>query len=112
GLQRRLLAGLGRDDRQAEARSRGEGPGRSAPGDQQQHRERGQARLRAGPIPRGHWAAARGGGTGVRDGLRPDRLSLTSGAAVAALGTLVLFDSAGVLDVSLWVMAVILAGFG
>jgi len=48
----------------------------------------------------------------VRDRLRPDRVSLTSGAAVAALGVLVLFDSAGVLDVSLWVMAVILAAFG
>jgi len=48
----------------------------------------------------------------VRDRLRPDRVSLTSGAAVAALGALVLFDSAGVLDVSLWVMAVILAAFG
>jgi signal transduction histidine kinase len=48
----------------------------------------------------------------VRDRLRPDRVSLASGAAVAALGALVLFDSAGVLDVSLWVMAAILAAFG
>jgi signal transduction histidine kinase len=48
----------------------------------------------------------------VRDGLRADRVSLASGAAVAALGALVLFDSAGVLDVSLWVMAAILAAFG
>ncbi len=48
----------------------------------------------------------------MRDGLRSDRISLTSGAAVAALGALVLFDSAGVVDLSLWVMAVILAAFG
>jgi signal transduction histidine kinase len=48
----------------------------------------------------------------VRERLRPDRVSLASGAAVAALGALVLFDSAAVLDVSLWVMAVILAAFG
>jgi len=52
--------------------------------------------------------------TSTREGarLRPDRISLASGAAVAALGVLVLFDSADVLDVSLWVMAVILAAFG
>jgi len=48
----------------------------------------------------------------VRDRLKPDRVSFASGAAVAALGGLVLFDSAEVLDVSLWVMAVILAAFG
>jgi signal transduction histidine kinase len=48
----------------------------------------------------------------VRNRLRPDRVSLASGAAVAALGALVLFDSAGVLDVSLLVMAAILAAFG
>jgi len=48
----------------------------------------------------------------VHDRLRPDRVSLASGAAVVALGALVLFDSAGVLDVSLWVMAAILAAFG
>jgi signal transduction histidine kinase len=48
----------------------------------------------------------------VRNRLRPDRVTLASGAAVAALGALVLFDSAGVLDVSLWVMAAILAAFG
>jgi len=48
----------------------------------------------------------------VRDRLKPDRVSFASGAAVAALGALVLLDSAEVLDVSLWVMAVILAAFG
>jgi signal transduction histidine kinase len=48
----------------------------------------------------------------VHDRLRLDRVSLASGAAVVALGALVLFDSAGVLDVSLWVMAAILAAFG
>ena len=48
----------------------------------------------------------------MRNRLRPDRVTLASGAAVAALGALVLFDSAGVLDVSLWVMAAILAAFG
>jgi signal transduction histidine kinase len=48
----------------------------------------------------------------VQGGLRPDRVSLASGAAVAALGALVLFDSAGMLDLSLWVMAAILAAFG
>ena len=44
--------------------------------------------------------------------LRPDRVSLASGAAVAALGALVLLDSAGVVDLSLWFMAAILAAFG
>jgi signal transduction histidine kinase len=48
----------------------------------------------------------------MHDRLRPDRVSLASGAAVTALGALVLFDSAGVFDVSLWVMAAILAAFG
>ena len=48
----------------------------------------------------------------MHDRLRRDRVSLASGVAVAALGALVLFDSAGVFDVSLWVMAAILAAFG
>jgi signal transduction histidine kinase len=48
----------------------------------------------------------------VHDRLKADRVSLASGAAVAVLGALVLLDSAGALDVSLWVMAAILAAFG
>ena len=42
--------------------------------------------------------------------VRPDTLSLTSGAVIAALGVLVLLDTSGALDVSLAWMAVALTG--
>ena len=48
----------------------------------------------------------------MRDGVRVDPVSLASGAAIAALGALVLLDSAGAIDVSLGWMAVVLAVFG
>lgn len=46
----------------------------------------------------------------MRDGLRADVVSLAAGAVVAALGALVLLDSAGAVDVSLGWMAVALTG--
>jgi len=42
--------------------------------------------------------------------MRFDPVSLASGAAIAALGALLLFDSAGTVDVSLGWMAVALTG--
>ena len=48
----------------------------------------------------------------MQGGVRVDRVSLASGAVVAALGALVLLDSAGAIDVSLGWMAVVLAVFG
>jgi hypothetical protein len=42
--------------------------------------------------------------------MRTDPLSLGSGAAVAALGTLVLLDSSGAIDLSIGWMAVALTG--
>jgi hypothetical protein len=46
----------------------------------------------------------------VRDGVRPDLVSLASGAVIAALGALVLLDSSGALDISLGWIAVALTG--
>jgi hypothetical protein len=42
----------------------------------------------------------------VRDGMRIDLVSLASGAAIAALGALVLLDSSGAIDLSLGWFAV------
>ena len=78
--------------------------------DQQRYRERGQRRLRPRPLPHGHGTATRGGGTGVRDAMRVDLVSLASGAAVVALGALVLLDSSGAVDISLGSIAVVLTG--
>jgi hypothetical protein len=45
--------------------------------------------------------------------MKPDPVSLWSGAIVAALGVLVLLDCAGALDVSLgWIAATLTAGVG
>jgi hypothetical protein len=44
----------------------------------------------------------------VRSGVTPDVVSLAAGAAVAALGALVLLDTSGALDVSIGWMAVAL----
>ena len=46
----------------------------------------------------------------MRERVRPDLLSLASGAVIAALGALVLLDSAGAIDVSLGWIAVALTG--
>jgi hypothetical protein len=46
----------------------------------------------------------------VRDPVRPDLVSLVSGAVIAALGALVLLDSSGALDISLGWIAVALTG--
>jgi hypothetical protein len=46
----------------------------------------------------------------VRGAMRVDPVSLASGAVIAALGTLVLLDSSGALDISLGWMAVALTG--
>ena len=48
--------------------------------------------------------------TRVRREVRVDLVSLASGAAIAALGALVLLDSAGALDLSLGWIAVALTG--
>ncbi len=90
------------------ARDRRERPARAAAGHQQRQREHRERRIWAGPPARGHRAAARGGGEGVRDPVKPDPVSLTSGAAIAAIGALVLLDAGGALDVSLGWMAVAL----
>ena len=44
----------------------------------------------------------------MRDGVRPDLVSLASGAVIAALGALVLLDSSGAFDLSLGWLAVAL----
>jgi hypothetical protein len=46
----------------------------------------------------------------VRGAVRPDLVSLVSGAVIAALGALVLLDSSGALDISLGWIAVALTG--
>jgi hypothetical protein len=46
----------------------------------------------------------------VREGLRFEPVSLASGAAIAALGVLVLLDSAGAIDLTLGWIAVALTG--
>ncbi len=46
----------------------------------------------------------------MRERVKLDPVSLTSGAVIAALGALVLLDSSGGLDVSLGWMAVALTG--
>lgn len=46
----------------------------------------------------------------MRDGVKIDPVSLTSGAVIAALGVLVLLDSSGVLALSLGWIAVALTG--
>jgi hypothetical protein len=46
----------------------------------------------------------------MRNGVRVDILSLGAGAAIAAVGALLLLDSAGALDLSLGWMAVALIG--
>jgi hypothetical protein len=46
----------------------------------------------------------------MRDQMRVDLVSLGSGAIVAAIGSLVLLDSAGAVDVSLGWIAVVLTG--
>jgi hypothetical protein len=46
----------------------------------------------------------------MRDQVRVDLVSLGSGAIVAAIGALVLLDSAGAVDVSLGWIAVVLTG--
>jgi hypothetical protein len=49
----------------------------------------------------------------VRDGVRPDLVSLVSGAVIAALGALVLLDSAGAIDISLgWIAVALTASIG
>ena len=79
----------------AAPRDRRERRHRPAPSDQQRHRGHRQRRLRPRAIPRGHGAAARGGGEGVRREMKVDLVSLASGAVIAALGALVLLDSSG-----------------
>ena len=45
--------------------------------------------------------------------MRPDRVSLASGAVVAALGAFVLLESSGALDLSLgWIAVALTAGVG
>ncbi len=45
--------------------------------------------------------------------MRPDRVSLASGAVIAALGALVLLDSSGAVDLSLgWAAVVLTAAVG
>jgi hypothetical protein len=46
----------------------------------------------------------------VRDAVRVDLVSLAAGATIAALGTLVLLDSSGAIDLSLGWIAVVLTG--
>jgi len=46
----------------------------------------------------------------VRDRMKSDLVSLASGAVIAALGALVLFDSTGAIDISLGWMTVALTG--
>ena len=46
----------------------------------------------------------------MRDQVRFDPVSLASGAVIAALGVLLLVDSAGALDISVGWMAVVLTG--
>jgi hypothetical protein len=46
----------------------------------------------------------------VRKGMRLDPISLASGVIVAALGTLILLDESGALDVTLGWIAVVLTG--
>lgn len=49
----------------------------------------------------------------MRDGVRPDLVSLVSGAVIAALGALVLLDSAGAIDISLgWIAVALTASIG
>ena len=49
----------------------------------------------------------------MQDGMRPDLVSLASGAVIAALGALVLLDSSGALDVSLgWIAVALTAAIG
>jgi hypothetical protein len=49
----------------------------------------------------------------VRERVKPDLLSLASGAVIAALGALVLLDSAGTLDISLgWIAVALTASIG
>jgi hypothetical protein len=49
----------------------------------------------------------------VRDRMRADLLSLASGAVIAALGALVLLDSAGAIDISLgWIAVALTASVG
>ena len=49
----------------------------------------------------------------MREGMRFDLVSLASGAAVAALGALVLLDSAGAIDLTLgWIAVALTAGLG
>ena len=68
--------------------------------------------LRPRLLPRGR-AAARGRAARLRIGMKADRLSLGSGAVIAALGGLVLLDDAGVIDVSLgWIAVALTAAVG
>ena len=46
----------------------------------------------------------------MRDRMKSDLVSLASGAVIAALGALVLFDSTGAIDISLGWMTVALTG--
>jgi hypothetical protein len=46
----------------------------------------------------------------VREGMKFDAISLASGVIVAALGTLILLDESGAVDVSLGWIAVALTG--
>ena len=49
----------------------------------------------------------------MRERVRPDLVSLASGAVIAALGALVLLDSAGAIDISLgWIAVVLTASIG
>jgi hypothetical protein len=49
----------------------------------------------------------------MRSGMRVDLLSLASGAVIAALGALVLFDSAGAFDLSVgWIAVALTGGIG
>jgi hypothetical protein len=48
----------------------------------------------------------------VRRGVRADIVSLASGAAIAALGALVLLDSSGAIELSLGWIAAALTGAG
>ena len=49
----------------------------------------------------------------MRSRLRPDVVSLASGAVIAALGALVLLDSAGAIELTLgWLAVAVTAGVG
>jgi hypothetical protein len=49
----------------------------------------------------------------VRDRMRVDLVSLVSGAVIAALGALVLLDSAGAFDLSVgWIAVALTGGIG